>query len=990
MSKISLTDLANLQNENTAVSAINANNATIETAFENTLSRDGTIPNYMTAELDMNSNRIINLPAAISDTEPLRKGDLDVDVINGLTAEVEAAIAEATLATNAALAAATVVSGDIAAISSAFSAINFNNYGAKPATKGSGTVTVTSGAVVGSGTNFTTQFQVNDVVTFESTPITGAGYVTSQPINGDFVGTVPWASMFTGFGGADFTSLVAGDLINIPVYGAVGGFLTAGKSWPVNSVLNSTKLRTRVICDPQVGGGAGYPYVIVVSNSAYVVFPGPHGKTPGQSITITNSGNSSLNGTYTINQLVERGPTTITSTSFIVTTSGVPDGTYAGPTLTVTGIANSAVTAVVASNVATLTFLQPHGLSVGDSFTMAGWSGGATGLNNTFTVATIGTGDWPTTLTVTSSGVSNGTYTGIAVVAGTTWTYTQRPQQGVVTAIANDTHMTVSGISRDVPATSVIWKTPDNYTAFQAAIAASKANGLTLLIPSLAKTPQTPETRYYFDNSAANTGQSDGKITNTGFSQSVIFEGSAKFILNQSNPSYCGFEFNAGTNPKFINWTVETLYQVPWAPLITTFPFCLHLAGIDKPEIQGFTSLKGGANVLSVEFCRYPRIENVHIENCSGGLLLDNNIGFSINGVTVINSADEAVALYGAGLRQEETSSGILTNVYVRNGFHGLVSFENYGLNVSNFYLEGTAGVGLVIAGSSQQVSAKNVFSNGLLRRCSTLGPCAALSAQDAAVVVSDAVDTYLNNIHVRNHFAGDAFYSNRSFGITGILSINNCTAYDIPGCGGYLTTYGDLIIDNFMTKNTQDMGIYLASNDTVRMNHVTIDAAALTKDGGSTFGPNNALSMNSNANVIINGLSIKDRGTPSTGYKISELLTGGKVRIRTYDTDIATQPITWVINTPTKVFIDRSVGSSVASATTITPTGQIFPVSGTAAITTVNVPAGLQAGDYIVIVPKGVFTWTGTGNILLAGTAVVNKALTLTFDSNNWIPSYS
>lgn len=41
----------------------NTNLAAIETAFQNTLSRDGSSPNQMEATLDMNSNRIINLPA---------------------------------------------------------------------------------------------------------------------------------------------------------------------------------------------------------------------------------------------------------------------------------------------------------------------------------------------------------------------------------------------------------------------------------------------------------------------------------------------------------------------------------------------------------------------------------------------------------------------------------------------------------------------------------------------------------------------------------------------------------------------------------------------------------------------------------------------------------------------------------------------------------------------------------------------------------------
>lgn len=76
MAKVTLTDLANLQNESTAVVAINANNAALETAMENTLSRDGTSPNTLSANLDMNSYRILNLPTPIDDADPVRLGDV--------------------------------------------------------------------------------------------------------------------------------------------------------------------------------------------------------------------------------------------------------------------------------------------------------------------------------------------------------------------------------------------------------------------------------------------------------------------------------------------------------------------------------------------------------------------------------------------------------------------------------------------------------------------------------------------------------------------------------------------------------------------------------------------------------------------------------------------------------------------------------------------------------------------------------------------------
>lgn len=77
MAKLSTSDLASLANETSAITTINANNTLIETALENTLSRDGTSPNTMSANLDMNSNRITNLPAPASSAEPATKGYVD-------------------------------------------------------------------------------------------------------------------------------------------------------------------------------------------------------------------------------------------------------------------------------------------------------------------------------------------------------------------------------------------------------------------------------------------------------------------------------------------------------------------------------------------------------------------------------------------------------------------------------------------------------------------------------------------------------------------------------------------------------------------------------------------------------------------------------------------------------------------------------------------------------------------------------------------------
>ena len=74
MAKLTLTDIASGYS---SVSALDNNFASIEAAIEKTLSRDGTSPNQMEASLDMNSNRILNLPDALNSSEPVTLGMLE-------------------------------------------------------------------------------------------------------------------------------------------------------------------------------------------------------------------------------------------------------------------------------------------------------------------------------------------------------------------------------------------------------------------------------------------------------------------------------------------------------------------------------------------------------------------------------------------------------------------------------------------------------------------------------------------------------------------------------------------------------------------------------------------------------------------------------------------------------------------------------------------------------------------------------------------------
>ncbi len=82
--------------------------------------------------------------------------------------------------------------------------------------------------------------------------------------------------------------------------------------------------------------------------------------------------------------------------------------------------------------------------------------------------------------------------------------------------------------------------------------------------------------------------------------------------------------------------------------------------------------------------------------------------------------------------------------------------------------------------------------------------------------------------------------------------------------------------------------------------------------------------------------------------------------------------------------------GSTVASATSITPTGTLFTVSGTTAIATIVVPAGWRPGMCLDIIPSGIFATTTADNIgLVTSASVVGRVLRMCWNGTDWYPSY-
>lgn len=109
---------------------------------------------------------------------------------------------------------------------------------------------------------------------------------------------------------------------------------------------------------------------------------------------------------------------------------------------------------------------------------------------------------------------------------------------------------------------------------------------------------------------------------------------------------------------------------------------------------------------------------------------------------------------------------------------------------------------------------------------------------------------------------------------------------------------------------------------------------------------------------------------------------------------DTTTNFVTDVANT-TRLYVvgnngvDDVIGADLASAASISPTNPIHRVTGVAAIATINRNASYTG--LLTLIPTAAWTLTTGGNIATASTAVIGKAMTLTYNTttNLWYPSY-
>lgn len=250
---------------------------------------------------------------------------------------------------------------------------------------------------------------------------------------------------------------------------------------------------------------------------------------------------------------------------------------------------------------------------------------------------------------------------------------------------------------------------------------------------------------------------------------------------------------------------------------------------------------------------------------------------------------------------------------------------------------------------------------------------------------------TALTQTTLASAVSGPSFYNGNSSRIDGSVVLASVTGISAPVFSGTPVSYiyvgreamGVTAVNTstkIVTVRRGDLGTQATPHPSGDM--VIISVPVNTSNGGNPV-PNGFFQVDPPQ-----GANCTAANTPTTPWV--NVLTGAQWLCSSITN-------TWVPGFNNPLFPESTAPTaavaSVAGATL--PSGPLFHVTGTNAITSWTAPVGCNAtavgGCSFTIIPDAVCTWTSAGNIALAGSCVVNKALTFTWDAKNskWIPSY-
>jgi len=201
-----------------------------------------------------------------------------------------------------------------------------------------------------------------------------------------------------------------------------------------------------------------------------------------------------------------------------------------------------------------------------------------------------------------------------------------------------------------------------------------------------------------------------------------------------------------------------------------------------------------------------------------------------------------------------------------------------------------------------------------------------------------------------------------------------------------YQSAYGGLVVVNEAGTSTANLLAALLSSD-----YAVISSYARVSNGGyiasTVWETYHGMRVRMDGHYAFSSTT-SETGTPDVAFRrdaanrASVIIPGasyGDLKLRS------------LISSGGFVATDAAA-PTIASASTIAPAKQVSFVSGTTTISTITAPSPISAGGgQITLIPTGLWSTDTAGNIALATTAVVSKALILTYDTTTgkWYPSY-
>jgi len=377
--------------------------------------------------------------------------------------------------------------------------------------------------------------------------------------------------------------------------------------------------------------------------------------------------------------------------------------------------------------------------------------------------------------------------------------------------------------------------------------------------------------------------------------------------------------------------------------------------------------------------------------------------------LSIGNVATQIVFGSNSGSATIRNASAIFDGIIEANGgaietSQSVFNLLSTGASVINFALEayeisiGSASTTLNISGSAD-ISGDINIDNGQYKisdlpvlSASSLGSgVISSSLEEVATITSGTwqgsiIQPAWGGTGIDNYVIGDMLYASASSTLEKISAVATGNAL-ISGGIGAAPSWGKISLDTHVS------GILGPENGGTGVDNSTktITLGGNLETSGN-YSLNLILSDNTTASMPVSG-SVATIDNKITDFalstssdlqsKISETSGSGSLIFQTSPT-----LITPIISGNSRI---SGAAPTIASASAISPNTEILFVSGSATISTIDSPFGAGNGGKIIIIPTEQFSTNTDGNIALATTAIINKALIMAYDptTEKWYPSY-